>query len=48
MTQSSGLVRAAERASEQRGFLGWDLARLRSFMASLTSLPDSSNSMMRA
>lgn len=33
MTPSSGLARAAERASEQRGFLGWDLARLRSFMA---------------
>lgn len=33
MTRSSGLARAAERVSEQRDFLGWDLARLRSFMA---------------
>jgi hypothetical protein len=33
MTPSNGLARAAERASEQRGFLGWDLARIRLFMA---------------
>jgi hypothetical protein len=33
MNQSSALTRAAERAAQRKDFLGWDLARLRSFEA---------------